>query len=229
VTFDNLNKFKGLTMNKNISEKERTELLTHYLGEKRKLTIQLDFIRQIIDDLQVNTKSDDINPIQKKGRGRPRKNQSGLGLSPTRASDGTQVKRGPGRPKLTEEEKAARRAAKGQSSTKKERKERALNQLDQLVIEAITSSDKFKTSKELLTEALGSNAGTEPKALSIKLAASLQKLTKKGLLRKHHSGIGRGDHYGLDVWFDSTGKLTEEGRDKLVVRTKRDMLEASEG
>jgi hypothetical protein len=197
-------------MSRNISEKERSELIAYYLGEKRKLTVQLDHLRRILGELQGEPSSDDALPV-KRGPGRPRKDP---------ATELTGVPRRRGRPRLTAEEKAARRAAKGQFTEVKQRKERKLNGWDELVLKGIKSKDQFLRKSDLVSLGHSQHPEMTEDAASIKVSATLQKLSKKGLIAKHHTGIGRGDYYGLASWLDKRGKLTDEGREKLVIKTK---------
>lgn len=189
--------------NKRLSEKDVDQLLSHYRSERRRLNFQLGLVRGTIVDL---------------------KKQKGITVAKadaTKASSEGVVKRGPGRPRKTEA--TAKLPGKPGRPKKRERKERALNDWDNVILNAINTTGRLLPKEELLEHATAWAAKHEP-ALSTQeveafLTRSLQKLSgKKKLLGTHHSGLRRGYHYGLKDWFfQSSGKLRKQHYDRLVL------------
>jgi hypothetical protein len=187
---------------KRLNEKDIDQLLTHYRSERRRLGFQLELIRSTILDLKrekENTPKAAIkraaaDGMPKRRPGRPRKSEGA-----------TTTPKKPGRPK------------------KRERKERALNPWDTMVLDAIRSTGRLLPKEELLQHAVKWAAKHEPSLTAEEVEAfltrTLQKLSgKKKLLGTHHSGLRRGYHYGLRDWFfQSSGKLRKQHYDRLVL------------
>jgi hypothetical protein len=185
---------------KRLSDKEIDHLLGQYRSERRRLLFQLENVRQAIVGL--------------KGI------RSGAPAEPTEAP----VKRGPGRPRKTDAEKAASR------KTPARRKKRTvknggyrLSDWDNMIIGTITQKQQLLPKEALMIAAtawVAKNApGTTTEEIEAKLTRVLQKLSgKRGQLGKHRSGLRRGYHYGLKEWFfDSSGVLRKQHYDKLVL------------
>ena len=188
---------------KRLNEKDIDQLLSHYRAERRRLSFQLDLVRSTITDL----KKDKVNVPATAKRS-------------TANADGV-VKRGPGRPRKTES--ATKVPGKPGRPKKRERKERALNEWDNVVLNAVKSTGRLLPKEELLEQSLAWAKKNEPtlspEEVESFLTRSLQKLSgKKKLLGTHHSGLRRGYHYGLKDWFfQSSGKLRKQHYDRLVL------------
>jgi hypothetical protein len=190
---------------KRLNEKDIDQLLAHYRAERRRLGYQLELVRAAIENLKEERGNASPATDKKaapvglngtaKRRGRPRKD--GAATAP---------KGKPGRPK------------------KRERKERALNDWDQQVLQAITSTGRLLPKEEILTHVKAWAKREQPSLSATEVEAfltrSLQKLSgKKKLLGTHHSGLRRGYHYGLKDWFfQSSGKLRKQHYDRLVLQ-----------
>lgn len=186
-----------------LSDKEIEQLLTQYRSERRRLLFQLERVRSAMRDLKGDT-----DASGEPGAEAP-------------------VKRGPGRPRKTDAEKA-----KGAKKKPGRRKKRTisnggyrLNPWDQLVLDTIGDRNLLLPKEELLTAFVAYAKQNEP-AMSLedvetKLTRVLQKLSgKRGSLGTHRSGLRRGYHYGLKDWFfDSSGLLRKQHYDKLVLVT----------
>lgn len=185
---------------KNLSEKEIEHLLTQYRSERRRLLFQLNTVRQAIASL--------------KGTGTPAVSPTGEPI----------VKRGPGRPRKTDAEKAATKAKPGR------RKKRVvtgggyrLSDWDDMVLEAITKADQLLPKEDIMLAATawaGKNAPEmSAEEVEAKITRVLQKLSgKRGQLGTHRSGLRRGYHYGLKDWFfTSSGLLRKQHLDKLIL------------
>lgn len=187
---------------KRLSEKDIDQLLGHYRAERRRLAFQLETVRTAIIDLK---KAKNALPAArpegapKKGPGRPRKTAAPATKRAKRS------KRGPGRP------------------PKPKRKPRELNAWDTMVLNSIRSSGRLLPKEDLLTAATKWAATKEPgmKAPEVEahLTRTLQKLSgRKKMLGMHHTGLRRGNHYGLKEWFfASSGKLRRQHFDRLVL------------
>jgi hypothetical protein len=192
---------------KRLSEKDIDQLLSHYRAERRRLAFQLGVLRTTIIDLK--------------------RAKSGLPKATTKATGTTKadppVKRGPGRPRKTDN--APKKAAKRGPGRppKRVRAPRELNPWDTMVVSAIKSSGKLMTKEELLAAATQWATSKEPKLKGAEIEAhltrTLQKLSgRKKMLGTHHSGLRRGYHYGLQDWFfASSGKLRKNHYDRLVL------------
>ena len=185
---------------KRLNEKDIDQLLGHYRAERRRLSFQLDLVRDTILDLKQ----------QKAGAAPAPKSEKVV-------ADGT-PKRGPGRPRNNEAV-----PAKVGRPKKRERKERALNEWDNVVLSAINTSGRLLPKEDILTYA-GSWAKKNEPTLSgaeveTYVTRSLQKLSsRKKFLGTHHSGLRRGYHYGLKDWFfNSSGKLRRQHYDRFVL------------
>jgi hypothetical protein len=188
---------------KRLSEKDIDQLLGHYRSERRRLAFQLETVRTAIIDLK---KAKNALPATrsegaaKKGPGRPRKNAA----APV-AKRAKRSKRGPGRP------------------PKPKRKPRELNAWDNLVLNTIRTTGRLLPKEDLLAAATKWAASKEPgmKAPEVEahLTRTLQKLSgRKKMLGMHHTGLRRGNHYGLKEWFFSrSGKLRRQHFDRLVL------------
>lgn len=96
-----------------------------------------------------------------------------------------------------------------------------LNAWDNMVVEAITRSNRLLTKQELLDITKAWAKREEPSAKSseveVKLTRTLQKLSgKRAVLGKHRSGKMRGLHYGIMPWFFH-GKLRQEHKAKVTI------------
>ena len=191
---------------KRLPEKDIDQLLIHYRSERRRLTFQLDTVRTAILGLKKAKSSMPVVP----------KAPSTITLP-----DGT-VKRRPGRPRKGEV--VVKKAKRGPGRPpKRVHKPRELNKWDNMVMNAITTSDRLLPKGLLLAQARTWAAKQEPRMkapeVEIFLTRTLQKLSgRKDLLGTHHSGLRRGYHYGLKDWFfNSSGKLRKQHLDKLVL------------
>ncbi len=186
-----------------LSEKNIDQLLVHYRNERRRLSYQLDLVRAAISDLK--KEREEVASLPK--------------TAATSSSDAP--KRGPGRPR--KDASAVKTPGKPGRPRKIERKERPLNEWDNVVVDAISTSGLLLPKEEILDYAKTWAAKNEP-ALSTEeveafLTRSLQKLSgKKKMLGTHHSGLRRGYHYGLKDWFfQSSGKLRKQHYERLVL------------
>ncbi|MEO7082127.1 MAG: hypothetical protein ABIY71_11390 [Flavobacteriales bacterium] len=190
-----------------LSEKNIDQLLVHYRNERRRLGYQLELVRGAIADLKKEKEEVAALPkpaatissdVPKRGPGRPRKDATA-----------TKTPGKPGRPK------------------KRERKERSLNEWDNIVIDAINSTGLLLPKEEILEHATTWAAKAHPALTNEEVEAfitrALQKLSgKKQLLGTHHSGLRRGYHYGLKDWFfQSSGKLRKQHYDRLVLSPEK--------
>lgn len=188
---------------KRLNEKDIDQLLSHYRSERRRLAFQLEQVRAAIIGLK--------------------KDRTSTARSSGTASAGEGAKRGPGRPRKS----VAKAPGKPGRPKKRERKERALNDWDNMVIGAIKSSGRLMPKEDLLqhakTWAATKKPGMKLPEVEAFLTRTLQKLSgKKKMLGTHHSGLRRGYHYGLKEWFfNSSGKLRKQHYDRLVL-TKND-------
>ncbi|MCL4283389.1 MAG: hypothetical protein KJZ58_14150 [Flavobacteriales bacterium] len=194
---------------KRLNAKNIDQLLAHYRNVRRELNFQLDLVKQTITDLKAQ--------------------RAGVTGEKESATDGTApvVKRKPGRPRKSE---AAKQPGKPGRPKKAQRKERALNEWDNAVLGAITSTGRLLPKEEILehltvwaAKAHPELSGTEVETF---LTRTLQKLSgKKKMLGTHHSGLRRGYHYGLKDWFfQSSGKLRRQHYDRLVLTAEPEMV-----
>ena len=194
---------------KRLSEKDIDQLLSHYRAERRRLNFQLGLVRSTIADLK---KDKTTAPVRSTG---PKPAIAGV------------VKRGPGRPRKSET--AAKPPGKPGRPKKRERKERALNEWDNVILNAINSTGRLLPKEELLEHATTWATNHEPTLSAAEVEAfltrALQKLSgKKKLLGTHHSGLRRGYHYGMKDWFfQSSGKLRKQHYDRLVLAPEVEM------
>jgi len=187
-----------------MGEKDLDQLLTHYRGERRRLTFQLELARTAIRDLK------------KQRAALPKAAPKPVTVLP----DGT-VKRGPGRPRKGEE--VIRPKRKPGRPAKRKRSPRALNNWDNAVINAIKNTARLLPKEDIMKHAKMWAATNEPALtapeIEVFVTRALQKLSgQKKLLGTHHTGMRRGNHYGLIDWFfKSSGKLRKPHFDKLVI------------
>jgi len=91
------------------------------------------------------------------------------------------------------------------------------------VMTAIRTSGKLMPKEDLLKHAIHWAGSHEPAMkkpmIETLLTRALQKLSgRKNLLGMHHTGLRRGNHYGLKEWFfQSSGKLRRQHLDRLVL------------
>lgn len=184
---------------KRLSDKDIDQLLSHYRSERRRLLFQLEQVRTSI----IGLKKDRVAAPKAKA---------------ATATAGI-VKRGPGRPRKD----AAAVPGKPGRPKKRERKERELNDWDNMVLNSIKSSGRLMPKEDLLqsakTWAASKKPGMKLPEVETFLTRTLQKLSgKKRMLGTHHSGLRRGYHYGLKEWFfNSSGKLRKQHYDRLVL------------
>lgn len=189
---------------KRLNEKDIDQLLGHYRAERRRLAFQLDLVRSTIIGLKKDKE----------------KAQSAPGTAKSTTVPGTKARRG--RPRKGEA--PAKEPGKPGRPKKVERKERPLNEWDEVIMQAINSSGLLMTKEDLLAKSLTwakkNQPGLSPEEVEAFLTRALQKLSgKKKLLGTHHSGLRRGYHYGLKDWFfQSSGKLRKQHYDRLVLR-----------
>ncbi len=189
--------------NKRLGEKDIEQLLTQYRGERRRLSFQLERVREAIKDL-------------KTVRARAEANKT---------TDGPVIKRGPGRPRKTDlngTPTAGRKPGRRKKRTVKEGGYR-LSDWDQMVIDSISRTEKLLPKEEILKHATTWAGKHHPEMnqeeVEAKITRVLQKLSgKRGALGTHRSGLRRGYHYGIKDWFfASSGKLRKQHLDKLVL------------
>lgn len=188
---------------KRLSQKSIEQLLLHYRNERRQLTFQLDQVKSAIADLK-----------ELKGEADEEGEATTTGAAPVA------VKRGPGRPRKVQADKAKPTRGPGRPK-KRERKPRPLNEWDQAVVDAFNATGMLMAKKEILEHVSKWAAINKPELSEAEVEAfltrTLQKLSgKKGLLGTHHSGLQRGYHYGLGEWFfKSSGKLRKQHYQRL--------------
>lgn len=191
---------------KRLNEKDVDMLLSQYRSERRRLNFQLGLVRTALKDL--------------------RRAKSALPKTPPKPNvvvlpDGT-VKRRPGRPRKGEVVEKKPKRGPGRPP-KKVRPPRELNPWDNMILNAIRSSGKLMPKEELMKHAIhwaGSNEPAMKKpAIEAFVTRTLQKLSgRKKMLGMHHTGLQRGNHYGLKEWFfQSSGKLRRQHLDRLVL------------
>jgi hypothetical protein len=186
---------------KRLSEKDIDELLLQYRSERRRLSYQLDTIREAIGELKA----------LREGKQGPSNGEA-------------PVKRGPGRPRKNPADHVAPRKKPGR------RKKRVikdggyrLSNWDQMVVDAIEKRAQLLPKSEILkaatTWARKNEPGMSPEEVEAKITRVLQKLSgKRGVLGAHRSGLRRGYHYGIKDWFfSSSGLLRKQHYDKLVL------------
>lgn len=190
---------------------EIDDLLRRYRGDRRVLGFQMNKVRMAIKELRklhkAAVKEEDARMkklgIPKRGPGRPRKNPLPPGVeAPVRKRKGR-----PGR----------RKKKPGEGPT--------LNQWDNAIISAITTTDRLLAKQEIMDHVKAWARKNEPtlKAEEVEMfvTRSLQKLStgKVKNLGAHHTGLQRGNHYGLLKWFfASSGKLRASALDKLKIK-----------
>jgi hypothetical protein len=187
---------------KKLNEKEVEQLLTQYRSERRRLLFQLENVRQAISSL--------------KGKAAPG--------TPTTGE--APVKRGPGRPRKTDAEKAATKA-KNKPGRRKKRVVTGggyrLSEWDSMVLDAIKKADQLLPKEAIMAAATAWAKKNAPdmsaEDIEAKITRVLQKLSgRRGQLGTHRSGLRRGYHYGLKDWFfTSSGLLRKQHYDKLVL------------
>ncbi len=187
-------------MNRNDAE----NLLAHYRSERRRLIFQLNLTRTALKDLKRL-----LNSLPKEA---PKPNVVVL-------PDGT-VKRRPGRPRKGEVVEKKPKRGPGRPP-KRKFPERPLNEWDNMVINAIKNKGKLLPKDELFKNAVSwasvHQPGMKKPQVEVFLTRTLQKLSgRKKMLGAHHTGLRRGNHYGLIDWFfKSSGKLRRQHLDKL--------------
>jgi hypothetical protein len=188
---------------------EVDELLRRYRSERRVLNFQMNKLRLSIKELRKlysslerdETVKQKREGVVKRGPGRPRKNAAPQGKE---VAQKRKRKGRPGRPK--------RKPGEGP----------ALNAWDTAVINAISSKDqlmpKSKIMDHVTTWARKNEPGMKPAEVEMFVTRALQKLSSGDgrRLGTHHSGLRRGNHYGLLKWFfKSSGKLRASALNKL--------------
>ena len=188
---------------KRLNEKDVDLLLSQYRSERRRLNFQLGLVRTALKDLKRAKAQLPKTP--------PKPNVTVL-------PDGT-VKRRPGRPRKGEVVAKPKRGPG--RPPKKVRPPRELNKWDNMVLGAIRTSGKLLPKEDIVKQAIhwaGSNEpGMKRPAVEAFVTRTLQKLTgRKKMLGMHHTGLRRGNHYGLKEWFfQSSGKLRRQHLDRL--------------
>lgn len=183
---------------KRLNPEEINELLIQYRSERRRLSFQLERVREAIKDLR-----------------------AARGDGGTDEEEGT-VRRGPGRPKGSGTKKYRRKPGRRKKRTISGGGYK-LSNWDEMVVETITKRDQLLPKSELLKAATIWAKKNEPKMtaeeVEAKLTRVLQKLSgKRGVLGTHRSGLRRGYHYGIKEWFfASSGLLRKQHYDKLVL------------
>ncbi|MFZ1686095.1 MAG: hypothetical protein WAU70_01660 [Flavobacteriales bacterium] len=190
---------------------EIDELLRRYRSDRRVAGFQMNKLRIAIKELRKLR-----NAAEKEESARMKK----LGIP----------KRGPGRPRknpLPPGTEAPVRTRKGRPGRRKKKPGEGpkLNQWDNAVINAIATTDRLLAKQEILDHVRGWARKNEPTLKSAEVEAfvtrSLQKLStgKVKNLGAHHTGLQRGNHYGLMKWFfASSGKLRASALDKLHIK-----------
>lgn len=190
---------------KRMNERDVDALLSHYRGERRRLNFQLAQVRGALRDLK-RTKA-----ALPKREPKP---------SVITLPDGT-VKRRPGRPRKGEVVIKQKRGPG--RPPKRVRPVRELNKWDTMVLNAIRTTGQLLPKEDIMKHAIHWAGSHEPKMkapqIAEKLTQTLQKLAgTKGLLGMHHTGLRRGNHYGLKDWFfKSSGKLRRQHYDRLIL------------
>ncbi len=190
---------------KRLNEKDVEMLLTQYRSERRRLNFQLGLVRNALKDL--------------------RRAKAALPKTPPKPNvvvlpDGT-VKRRPGRPRKGEVVAKPKRGPG--RPPKKVRPLRELNKWDSMVMDTIKNTGKLMPKEDILKRAIhwaGSNEPSMKKpAVEVFVTRTLQKLSgRKKMLGMHHTGLRRGNHYGLKEWFfQSSGKLRRQHMERLDV------------
>lgn len=183
-----------------LNEKDIEQLLVQYRSERRKLTFQLETVRQAIAELKA------------------------VRDGAQAASSGAPAKKGPGRPRGSGRTAAPARKKAGRRK-KREVKDGGyrLSEWDNAVLQAIEKRQQLLPKADLLkhvtTWARKKAPAMKADEVELKLTRVLQKLSgKRGMLGTHRSGLRRGYHYGLKSWFfASSGKLRRQHLDKLVL------------
>ncbi len=194
---------------KRLNENEVDMLLSHYRSERRRLNFQLASVRTALRDLKRVKAS-----LPKTA---PKPNVVVM-------ADGT-VKRRPGRPRKGEVVVKKPKRGPGRPP-KRVLPPRELNKWDNMVMGAIRSSGKLMAKEDLMKYAIhwaGSNEPSMKKpAVEAFVTRTLQKLGgRKKLLGMHHTGMRRGNHYGLREWFfKSSGKLRSQHLNRLELDPK---------
>jgi hypothetical protein len=192
--------------NKRLSEKDVDQLLNQYRSERRRLSFQLETVRNAIKDRKsVKAATAPSTPV---------------------AADGTVVKRGPGRPR--KDPNAPPTPNKRGRRKKRQIKDGGyrLSDWDTMVIDTITKTDRLLPKEEILEFAKQWARKHHPEMkeqeVEAKITRVLQKLSgKRGELGTHRSGLRRGYHYGVRDWFfNSSGKLRKQHLEKLVLDEK---------
>ncbi|MEO8069480.1 MAG: hypothetical protein ABI599_17415 [Flavobacteriales bacterium] len=189
---------------------EADELLRRYRSERRVLGFQMNKLRMAIKELRrIRSAAEKEEAARMKRLGIP--------------------KRGPGRPRknpLPPGVEAPERKRKGRPGRRKKKPGEgpALNQWDNAVISSITTSDRLLPKAEIMDHVKAWARKNEPALKAPEVEAfvtrSLQKLStgKVKNLGAHHTGLQRGNHYGLIKWFfASSGKLRGSALDKLHI------------
>ncbi|MBL7964341.1 MAG: hypothetical protein JNM31_10925 [Flavobacteriales bacterium] len=191
-------------MAKRLSTKDIDQLLVQYRGERRRLLFQLDGVRKALRELKgmsaaaakAERSSGSPNTLPKRRPGRPK----------AAAKAAKKVKRGPGRPSKRKREGGPK-----------------INAWDQVIINTITSAKRLLPKEDLkhaaMTYAAKAHKGMKEDEVEAYVTRALQKLTSRvKKLGMHHTGLRRGNHYGLGEWFfASSGKLRRTHYDKLVL------------
>lgn len=187
---------RSIMATKRLGQKNIDQLLDHYRGERKRLLFQLDKVRTAIAELKAVRVTEGPEPGIKKKVGRPRKDASLTGATPS----------------VTRRRK--RRVKTGGYK---------LSPWDEMVIATIRKGGLLPK-EEILKQARVWATKHEPKMkpadVEVKITRVLQKLSgKRGELGTHRTGLRRGYHYGLKEWFfASTGALRKQYLDKLVIR-----------
>ncbi|QQR86289.1 MAG: hypothetical protein IPJ76_17130 [Flavobacteriales bacterium] len=202
---------------------EVENLLRHYRTERRVLGFQMKRARVALKELQkLKSSLEKVEAARAKKEGVIKR---GPGRPPKYAADGT-VKRGPGRPRKNPlpdgSQEVVRKRRRGPGRPRKKAGEPpALNQWDNVVLGAINSKGRLMTKGELMDHAAAwarkNEPGMKASDVEIYVTRALQKLSGKAkMLGMHHTGLQRGNHYGIMDWFfRSTGKLRPSALEKL--------------
>ncbi|MBK6342431.1 MAG: hypothetical protein IPF41_07550 [Flavobacteriales bacterium] len=184
-----------------LKKEELDRLLGELFGERRLLMYKLDRVRKAISELKTLRASKSLNE--------------------TASGDGEAPKRGPGRPPGSGK---GRRRKLGRPKKRRVIGGYRLNSWDNMIVAAVTGSNRLLTKQELLAHSIAWAKKNEPKTnkagVEVKLTRTLQKLSgRRAVLGKHRSGKLKGLHYGIMDWFFH-GKLRQEHKNKLVLSKK---------
>jgi len=185
--------------NKRLSEKDIDQLLVQYRSERRRLSFQLETVREAINELKAAM------------------------------TGGTTARKSPAKRATTAAKKAAKAAKKPRRKPGRKKKRvikdggYRLSPWDVMVIDTIKAKNRLLPKEDIVKAALAWAKKNEPAMkqpeVEAKITRVLQKLSgKRGELGTHRSGLRRGYHYGIKDWFfASSGVLRKQHYDKLVL------------